>query len=172
MAIRCEGRDIPDLGATGVRRDLRMAGSAIDVGNGRKPLLAAVLRVTLRATYVRSGMGRIHQLGRMRGAIVALLTGLIGNAAEGPRVADFAALLIEGVRLGKRSRSGRPTASPHAHHQRYACQDHGGHKRPGEPLAQEAEDRRPLQVVQIEPLSGLSSLAMSVSQRQYGVRRD
>ena len=112
-----------------------MAGSTIDIGDGRKPLLAAMLRVTLRAAYVGGGMGRIDELGRMCGAIVALLTGLIGNAAERASVADFAALLIQRMRLRKRSGGGRPSASSNAHHQRYTCQYSGGHKCPGEPLA-------------------------------------
>ena len=102
MTIRSERSDIPDFGGSGVRRDLRMACRAAGIGDDGQPHLAAMLHVALRATQAGIGVRRVDELSRMSGAIVALLTGLIGYAAERFGMAGLAALLKQRVSFGER----------------------------------------------------------------------
>src|ERR1700693_6184917 len=95
----------------------------------------------------------------MRGAIVALLAGLIGDTPERFGVAGLAALLKQRVSLRERPAGKYVTAATHAHHQGHTCKGGYPEERPGEALAQETEQGRPLQVVQVEPLRDTFGIA-------------
>src|SRR3954452_25015414 len=130
MTIRPEGSHIPDLGGGGMRGDLRMTASAAGVGDRGQPHLAAMLHVALRAAYLRIRVRGIDEFGRMRGAIVALPAGLIGDAAEGFGMTCFAALLDQRVSFGERTAGDGATAATHAHYKRHACQGRYDEERP------------------------------------------
>ena len=94
-----------------------------------------MLHVALRAAHLGIGVRGIDEFGRMRGAIVALLAGLIGDTAECFGVAGLAALLKQRVSIGERPAGDGVTAATHAHHERHTCQGGYDEQRPGEPLA-------------------------------------
>ena len=98
-----------------------------------------MLYVALRAPHLGIGVRGIDEFGRMRGAIVALLAGLIGDVAECFGMAGLAALLKQRVSFGERLFGDGVAAATHTHHQRHTCQGGYDEERPGEPLAQETE---------------------------------
>ncbi len=141
--------------------DIGVARRAVATAHRSQADLAAMFPVALHAAELGGGMAGIHQLGRVRGAIVALRAGLIGHAAEILLVADLAALFENRMCFRERPVFHSAPGAANAEHQRNRRQGRERHENPDEPLAQERQEGWTLQVAEVEPLRHTLGVAQS-----------